>query len=303
MAESDAASSVDTSLAPSTLAISEPLMGVKMKIMEGMESMCARYGGPVQYLTAMLRDSASHVEFLDHLTTAYPESEEHLYTSCAKLPPVSDGDLGAVIPLCVHVAVLGFDVSCSLKPPPGHARTLGLAEQYVVDGFCSQGDPLLLVQSRSVHDIVSVTAPWTSNDPTQDPITPFSVGYLKGMGRASVLLSMLHWCWKGDIDLRKDHPVLAKSVATIFVHHAQQSSRIEECLQNMKHSSRGSLRKMTNIIEVCFMIKGLLAFGLNDFASFVKRWNMMSVKSHQIVGKRAMALKLLFESAPKACAL
>jgi hypothetical protein len=68
----------------------------------------------------------------------------------------------------------------------------------------------------------------------------------------------------------------------------------------MKQSSRGSLRKQTNVIEVCFMVKGLLAFGLNDFTSFVRRWNSMSARSHHIVGKRAMALKLLFESAPEA---
>ena len=96
--------------------------------------------------------------------------------------------------------------------------------------------------------------------------------------------------------------MLAKSVTTIFVHHSQQSSRIEECLQNMKQSSRGSLRRMTNIIEIVFMVKGLVSFGLNDFASFVRRWNAMSARSHLISGKRAVALKMLFDVAPKACA-
>jgi len=111
MADSDIASSGDASmlsLAPSTLAGNEPLKEVQTKIMEGMEFMCGHYGGPVRYLATSLPDEASHGEFLNHLMEAYPESEEHLYTTSAKLPPVADDDLGAVIPLCVHVAVLGF---------------------------------------------------------------------------------------------------------------------------------------------------------------------------------------------------
>ena len=68
----------------------------------------------------------------------------------------------------------------------------------------------------------------------------------------------------------------------------------------MKQSSKGSLRKMTNVIEIVFMIKGLVTFGLNDFSSFVRRWNGMCAKSHAISGKRAVALKLLFDIAPKA---
>jgi hypothetical protein len=299
--------------APSTAAMSEvpefasvdnnaALRHVQNQLVKGMDMMCKTFGGPAQYLAHEVPSVDAHVDFLEHMRTAYPESDQHYYTSCAQLPAVSNDDLGTTPALCCHVGVLGFDKSCSMKPPPGHARTMGLVEQIVVDGFCTSAEPLLVVQSRDEADIVKVPAPWGSSDRDQEPIVPFSVGYMKGMLRAAVMLGIVHWCWKNNVDLATQHPMLAKSVTTIFVHHSQQSSRIEECLQNMKQSSRGSLRRMTNIIEIVFMVKGLVSFGLNDFASFVRRWNAMSARSHLISGKRAVALKMLFDVAPKACA-
>ena len=275
---------------------------VQNKLVKGMEMMCKAFGGPVQYLAHEVPSVGHHGLFLEHLRNEYPESDQHYYTSCAQLPPVHNDDLGTTPALCVHAGVLGFDKSCSMKPPPGYARTMGLTEQIVVDGFCTSAEPLLIVQSRAEADIVKVPAPWESSDKGLEPIVPFSVGYMKGMLRASVMLALVHWCWKNGVDLPSQHPMLAKSVTTIFVHHSQQSSRIEECLQNMKQSSRGSLRRMTNIIEIVFMVKGLVSFGLNDFASFVRRWNAMSARTHLISGKRAVALKMLFDVAPKACA-
>ena len=295
MAESDT-----TMVSDFAHAAHEPLSDVKNKIMTGVIDMCKTHGGPVQYLKTMLPDLPSQSDFAQYLWNYFPESDEHFYTTTHMLPPVS-GDNLAEAPLCVHVAVLGFHTTCSLKPPPGSAKTIAMAEQYVVDGFCSQGDPVLVVQSRRPDDIMPVDPPWTSK--CSHPITPFSVGYMKGMCRATTLIAMIHWCWKAGVDLKVEHPILYKSVLAIFVHHTQQSSRVDECLQNMKQSSRGSLRKMTNVIEVVFMIKGLTALGMNDFASFVRRWNSMCAKSHQIIGKRSLALKLLFEVAPEACVL
>ena len=67
----------------------------------------------------------------------------------------------------------------------------------------------------------------------------------------------------------------------------------------MKLSARGSIRKKTNIIQVVVIVKNLYQHGLSDFTLFVREWNAMSAKVDHITGKRAMALKLLFESAPK----
>ena len=84
------------------------------------------------------------------------------------------------------------------------------------------------------------------------------------------------------------------------VHHIALGSKPDEALQNMKLSARGSIRKKTNIIQVVVMVKKLYQHGLHDFSVFVRRWNGMSAKVDHIAGKRAMALKLLFEVAPEA---
>ena len=76
-------------------------------------------------------------------------------------------------------------------------------------------------------------------------------------------------------------------------------SKLAEALQNMKLSARGSIRKKTNIIQTAVMVKHLLQHGLSDYQVLVRKWNEMSAKSDHIAGKRAMALKLLFESAPQ----
>ena len=78
------------------------------------------------------------------------------------------------------------------------------------------------------------------------------------------------------------------------------ASRVDEALQNMKLSCRGSLRKATNTIQCVFMVRSLMTFGLTDTMTFVRQWNAMSARQFQIVGKRAQTLKLLFDNAPAA---
>ena len=68
----------------------------------------------------------------------------------------------------------------------------------------------------------------------------------------------------------------------------------------MKISRQSSVRKATNTIQMVFMVKKLVGFGLTDHGSFTKRWNSMSSRQFQIVGKRAVSMKLLFEETPQA---
>lgn len=68
----------------------------------------------------------------------------------------------------------------------------------------------------------------------------------------------------------------------------------------MKLSLKGSLRKAANVIQVAQMVRRLIKEGGTDYASFVRKWNMQTVSSHQIKGRKAVTLKLLFESAPEA---
>ena len=123
---------------------------------------------------------------------------------------------------------------------------------------------------------------------------------MKGMARVTTVLAIIHRAWKLNLDLRVSHPQLYESILTIFVHHVEQATTLDEALHNMKLSARGSIRKKANIIKIVMMINKLQTFGLNDFTVFVRKWNGMAVRVDQIIGRRAVAMKLLLEQSPKA---
>ena len=141
--------------------------------------------------------------------------------------------------------------------------------------------------------------PWAAGN---TPCLPaFSVASVKGMARATTVLAILHRAWNLNINLKDAHPVLYEGCLAIHVHHLEQASKIDETLLNMKLSSRGSIRKRANVIQIVVMISNLYTHCLTDLSVFTRKWNAMSGRSDQILGKRAMSLRLLFESAPKDC--
>ena len=192
---------------------------------------------------------------------------------------------------------MGFSPDCSLKPAPGADLFLQLSAQILQDGFVTAGDPLLVVQSRDPANSTKAVQLW-SGDGGQ-PLGTFSLGYLKGMARATAALALLHRIFVLEVDLKSVHPVLHESIRAVSVHHVSMGSKLAEALQNMKLSARGSIRKKTNIIQTVVIVKNLLQHGLSDYQVLVRRWNEMSAENDHIIGKRAMALKLLFESAPQ----
>ena len=266
----------------------------RSRCLEDFTQQLSKHGGPCQYL-----EKVEKVEFGLWLWHTFPESDLHMYHYRANLPEISEEDVANTFPTVVHVAALGFDKLCSMKPPPGQSHSLELLEQYLIDGFDTTGaetGPLLVLQ----HALAPMNLPDLWNDKIAgQALPPFSLGYLKGMARSSTLMFLLHRFFCMKINIATDWPHLWKSVLAIHVHHVKQKSRMEECLQNMKMSVRGSLRKPNNTLQCVVMIQQLQSMGATtDYMSFVRRWNTMAATSHQIVGKRLTTLKLLFEQAP-----
>ena len=110
---------------------------------------------------------------------------------------------------------------------------------------------------------------------------------------------LFHYCFENDVDIKVVHLQLYNSILKIWVHHTPQASKMDEGLKNLKLSAKGSIRKMANVIQITQMVKNLCEHGLSDFGAFVRKWNQMSGRTHQIVGRRAMSLKLLFENTPE----
>ena len=223
-----------------------------------------------------------------------------IYHQCWK------NEFGSTPATVVHAAALGFDSDCSLKPPPGRDLFKQLSEHILQDGFLTSGEPLLVVQSRpepegpdGASHATTLKAPWPSQGPGPS-LAATSLGYLKGMARVTTTLVIIHRAWKLNLDMRVAPQKLCDSILTIYVHHVEQASKLDEALQNMKLSARGSIRKKTNLIQIVMMVSKLQTFGMSDFIVFVKKWNGMAVRSDQLIGRRAVAMKLLLDQSPQA---
>ena len=256
-----------------------------------MENIGKTYGGPLQFLMTLATDEIN--AFADHLFQTYFERDDVAYHTEARIPPTTEEEMGSVPPVAVGVHTLGFSKDCTMKPPPGRSLFNLLIEQYLLDGFVTSSEPLLVAQSRKADQSLRQ---FYQGD---NPLPTFSLAYIKGMARVCSLFALLYKVWKLGIELQSVHKTLYESVRVVYVHHIEQPSKMDEALKNMKLSCRGSIRKATNVIEVVMMLKNLYNHGMNDFYLFVRRWNSMSGRSQQIVGKRALTLKLLFELAPE----
>ena len=254
-------------------------------------------GGPTQYLAAALADGYSAVEFVNWLWDTFPELD-NVYYSHKGLDPVQEGDEGTATGSIVHVAALGFDEACSVKPPCGSDLCGKLQAQYVVEGFVTSSQPLLVTHTPDQPFPPSgLQAPWGCA--TVECIAPFSLGYVKGYARSASLLMLLHRIMQ--LGLQGELSELFRaSVRQIHVHKAACASKVDEALANMKLSARGSLRQANNTIQTVLMLQKLFQVGgLTDASVFIKRWNTMSSRAFQISGRRATALKLLFDVCPK----
>ena len=123
-----------------------------------------------------------------------------------------------------------------------------------------------------------------------------SIGYVKGMARICTILMILHISWKRGYVLATQLPKLHVSVLRVWVLHNALGSKRDIALQNLKISSRGSIRKAPNVITILFMCKSLAASGDTDSSSFLKAWNQRASRSHQVMGKKAVSLKMFLEA-------
>ena len=66
-----------------------------------------------------------------------------------------DAELAHTPPLCFHVSCFSCDLEASLRPYPSQQVFEKLVDQYMVDGVCTSGEPLLITQPGKLQ-------PWTS---------------------------------------------------------------------------------------------------------------------------------------------
>ena len=133
------------------------------------------------------------------LRDACGQSSQRRMNSCTTTTIPSHQELGVAVPATAHIASLGFSPDCSLKPAPGAELFLQLMAQILQGGFVTAGKLLLVVQPRAPANCTNTAQLW-SGDGGQ-PLGTFSLGYVKGMARATAALAQLHRLFVLKVDL------------------------------------------------------------------------------------------------------
>ena len=207
---------------------------------------CERYGGPQQYLIANVSSADEMSRFAAWLYDTFPERGDVLYSTEMPLPTITEIEMAQSLPLVVHVGALGFLMCASTKPGPGREVFGDILEQYMIDGVVTASEPMIATGVVPTPEDVKI--PWSGT------LVPFSIGWIKGLARGTSVLAALHRFWRLDIDIKEMNPKFYDSVQTIYIHNVKVPSKMDEALMTMKFSSRGSIRKKTNIIQTVIMI-------------------------------------------------
>ena len=238
-------------------------------------------------------------EFAQWLWTLFPEDPQKLYQHEQEMPQVlTEEDEAANPPMICHISSFGFHEDASIKSFPGIDVFDELVPLYTVNGFSTSGQPIIaggLLDGVTTCD--SVFEPVKDTD-----IKPFTITYVKGLARMSSVLALLHHIYQHNLTKRfmQELPKLYESLHRVYVVYKPQNNKVDEALQIMTLSLAGSVRRKVNLIQLAMMMFTLAnKYGMRDFTSFIRRWNQMNAARNQVVGKMAVALRLLFDNCSK----
>ena len=144
--------------------------------------------------------------YAEHFHEIVPPFETDNYF-IGKVIPASEPDTATGIH-AVELCVLGFDGVCSLKPSVSIKVAEQLLEEYFLDGFITADSPLIITQpdalaadNRQAGHEAYFLNDWLRSG-TSPCISIFSLGYVKGMARASVAIFIVLYCFSNGIDLK-----------------------------------------------------------------------------------------------------
>jgi len=112
---------------------------VKTELVQSMK----RYGGPQQYLRAY---EANRAEFAVWLLETFPLLATVEYQATSPIPHVLKGQERTQASMNMHVSKFTFDPTGSNVGAPSIQKAEKLLEQYLVDGFLTGLEPLLVME-------------------------------------------------------------------------------------------------------------------------------------------------------------
>ena len=219
-------------------------------MMEAMANICQQHGGPLQYLRQTFPTEEKRKSFSDWLYKTFPPLPTESYLVTADLPQTNEEEKSRVGAFLLHISAFSFLPTASLKLPPGSDVANKLAEEIMLDGFVTSGEPVLVTLPEQLHNS-ALAPPWVSDTPGSQVLMAQSVGYAKGQARMGTLLAMLGLCFEDAVQgasLFLWHPKFARSIQNIQCLCMSYQTKRDELLANFKLSARGSIRKPPNAI-------------------------------------------------------
>ena len=235
------------------------------------EAVCNNYGGPQQFLKARLGSKEAQIKFAKQLRATLPPVMDKTYCHDWPLPAIREEDMASTPALVVHLSVLGYDLACTTKHPPLAETCRKIMEEVLVDGFVTASEPLK-VMSLGTHDVDFLPssseghlhAAWQDQAATVPDMTipSASLGYVKGMARATTILALLYILIEDGVDLAVHYPKIYSTASAVNVYHLQYVDKAAVAFANARFSVRGSIRRAPTVwVLVNVWLLPLLSWG------------------------------------------
>ena len=127
------------------------------------------------------------------------QAEKPLWTLQAKLRASSSLGDCTESPIRLPLAAFSFAKTCSVKPDAGHQLVLDLAERFMLEGFLSSTEPVIVTQTAELIQVSDQLA-LKSPSPDYRALQPFSLGFLKGKARVHTLMGLMSIFVDNNID-------------------------------------------------------------------------------------------------------
>lgn len=170
----------------------------KASVLEKLAALQSKHGTLSAYLQKRYADPVDLQAFLVVLVDM-AQAEKPLWTVQAKLRASSSLDDCTESPILLPLAAFSFAKTCSVKPDADHQLVLDLAERFMLEGFLSSTEPVIVTQTAEliqVSDQLALKSPWADDGALQ----PFSLGFLKGKARVHTLMGLMSIFVDNNID-------------------------------------------------------------------------------------------------------
>ena len=183
----------------------------------------------------------------------------------------------------VHVAMLSFQPERSTKGFPYRCTCKDLLDEYLVHGFLTEAEPLLL---------------WGSPDDKQLRQEDFQCRYVKGMARCSTLLWLLASMADLKIEIMAHFPHLYQTIQVIHGLFECHPDLTSVAIANAHYSNRGSIRAPHDVLTWVTKLMLLDNAGAGKTPSqILEAYNQNASAKGKVNGQRRVSAMTLLQGA------